>query len=276
MLDDNLIKELCELGLTSKQAKIYLSVVTSGASNVANISEKTAIHKQDVYKILPKLERMGLLAKTIIKPARVEAISIETALGNLVGIQKQKIKGYEETASTILATFRNKKLSLAQTSEERIFVLPKDTNAQKNKVGLAFKNAKKAYDLFITEEMCPSGVPYLIENYFRAFARHGVEVRVIVEAENEDNVANGLRKRKLPAINITVKAVDKIAQLFFAIVDDEAWIPLEYYACPNTLVTKNKIVVSICRELFERVWKDPETRTLFQQKKAPEKVNEHR
>ncbi len=275
MLDDELVKELCELGLTSKQAKIYLSVVTSGTSNVAIISEKTAIHKQDVYKILPKLEKMGLLAKTIVKPSRVEAIPIETALGNLVEMQKQKIKGYEETASTILAALRNKKSSLAQIAEERIMILPKDSNAQKNKVGLAFKNARKAYDLYITEKICARGVPYLIEEYFREFVRHGVEVRILVKTENEDIIVNLLRKTKWPPINLTVKAVGENAQSYFGIVDDEAWIPLDQYGWAAELVTKNKSVVSICRELFERVWNDPETRTLFEHKKPSEKVNEY-
>lgn len=274
MLNDELVKDLCELGLTSKQAKIYLSVVVSSTLDVASISEKTAIHKQDVYKILPKLEKMGLLAKTITNPIRVEAIPIETALGNLIGLQKQKIKGYEETASTILAALKNMESSITQNAEERIVVLPKDSNALKNKVELAFQNARKAYSLYTPQKLTPRGVPYFIESFFREFVKHEVEVRVIVEPENEANMVKVLRATKWPDINITVKAVDKNVQLFFSLVDDEAWIPLEYCSWASDLVTKNKRVVNICRELFERVWKDPETRTLFQHeynKKLPKK-----
>lgn len=264
MFDAEIINKLCELGLTIKQAKIYLSTVISKASNVSDISKKTGIHQQDIYKILPKLEKMGLLTKSITKPVTIEPIPIEKALANLIAMQKQKIKNYEQVAGTIIAALKNKQLGPAQMAEDRIIILPRESNALKNMVAIAFKNCKKEYCLLITtEKMYPQEQPF---NHINKIVKHGVDVRMVVGRKVVDKLVKDFEKIKFRStLNITIKSVDIPSELCFALVDDEVWLPLEHYFLASELVTKNKNVVTICREFFERIWKDPEALTIFHQ-----------
>jgi sugar-specific transcriptional regulator TrmB len=89
-MEEDLVSKLEKFGLTINQAKVYLSIVQYGKARVSQISKDTQLHRQDIYKLLPKLERMGLIIKTIDKPFLLEALSMEKALGTLILKEKEK------------------------------------------------------------------------------------------------------------------------------------------------------------------------------------------
>lgn len=89
---DDLLMKLSEFGFTINQAKVYLSIVESGLISVGDISKNTQLYVQDIYKILPKLEKRGLITKTIDKPVLIKAIPVEKALNRLVTVEKSEAK----------------------------------------------------------------------------------------------------------------------------------------------------------------------------------------
>src|ERR1700690_515376 len=91
-MQDDLIVKLSEFGFTTNQAKVYLTIVQHGSNTAGKISKLAQLHRQDVYITLSKLEKMGLIIKTIDKPALIEAIPIERALSRLVSNEKNKAK----------------------------------------------------------------------------------------------------------------------------------------------------------------------------------------
>jgi len=72
------IDTLIELGLTLNQARIYVALLHSEKPVTAKeISKITDITRQDVYRILPNLQKTGLLEKTITAPAMFKARGID-------------------------------------------------------------------------------------------------------------------------------------------------------------------------------------------------------
>ena len=275
MLDGELVNKLCKLGLTSKQAKIYLSVVISGASSVADISKKTTIHEQDIYKILPKLEKMGLLTKIFTTPIKVESVPIEKALASLIKEQQEIIESQEKISEEIVEALKKKQAPLPPLEEGKLTIVPGSSDALKNRANLVFENARKAYDLLTTEETLIEVIPHLVDKFFGTLAMNRVPIRILITTYNKDNNLVGfINKLKLPAVNVTIKSSGKSGNLNFAIVDDEAWIPLDFSPSPRVIVTNIKSVVQICKEHFDRMWQNPLTRTFFQQeynKKLPKR-----
>jgi sugar-specific transcriptional regulator TrmB len=53
---------LKKIGLNKYQSAIYLSLMEKGAMTVAGISRASGLHRPIIYKFLPTLEEMGLLA----------------------------------------------------------------------------------------------------------------------------------------------------------------------------------------------------------------------
>src|SRR3989304_7985009 len=71
---------LSSFGLTVKQAKVYLTLVFLGTSVVGEISKLPKVRREEVYRVMPKLEKMGLIEKTLSTPVKLKATSVENAL----------------------------------------------------------------------------------------------------------------------------------------------------------------------------------------------------
>lgn len=276
MLDEDLVEKICKLGLTTKQARLYSSIVVSKGATISEISKKTGLHKQDIYKILPKLEKVGLVTKTMIKPIKVEVIPVETALGNLIEMEQKKVESQKRNVQEIIAAIGKKQsLFSPEEGEGKFEVLPARSEAQMNRVELVFENARRAYDVFIPRELFEAYVP-LFTDYFDRLAAHGVIVRIIIRTADESNkLMEVVNKAKWPAVDMTIKATDEIGHLYYAIIDNkEVWIPLETPAptilrAPTaTLVTDSKAVVRIAQENFNKFWENARTRTLFRKERT--------
>ena len=72
------IDTLIKLGLTLNQARIYVACSTARKPVTAKeISKLTDITRQDVYRILPALQKAGLLEKNITAPAMFKATPLK-------------------------------------------------------------------------------------------------------------------------------------------------------------------------------------------------------
>ncbi|MEM2130012.1 MAG: helix-turn-helix domain-containing protein [Candidatus Bathyarchaeia archaeon] len=266
MHEEELVNRLCKLGLTNKQARIYLSVVISGATNVASIARKTGIHKQDIYKILPKLEKLGLLTRKFIKPVQVESIPIEEAITNLIKKQQELLDARERIAKEVIETLREKQATLPAIEEGRIMILPGNSDALKNRTKRLFENLRKAYDVFTTKEHLIKILPRLSAKFFETLATHRVPIRILISMHEEDeDFVDFIKSLKIPPVNVTIKSIRDSGSLHFGIVDNEVWIPFEALPDSAVIITDIKCIIDICKEHFEKMWHNPSTRILFQQ-----------
>jgi sugar-specific transcriptional regulator TrmB len=89
----NEIQTLTRLGLTPRQGKVYLAVLRLGFSTVKTISKLSAVPREDVYRVMPSLQRLGLVEKSISVPTKFKAIPIEAGLSILL---RRKTEEYVE------------------------------------------------------------------------------------------------------------------------------------------------------------------------------------
>ncbi len=54
---------LLGLGLTVNQAKVYLAILKLEKSSVSQIAKLSKVRREDVYRILPSLEILGLIER---------------------------------------------------------------------------------------------------------------------------------------------------------------------------------------------------------------------
>ena len=85
------------LGLTPNQAKVYQTILKIGDATVIQIAKFSSVRREDVYKVLPALEKMGLAEKLLGKPALIRATPVAGALASL--ILDEKIKSDEKIAT---------------------------------------------------------------------------------------------------------------------------------------------------------------------------------
>jgi sugar-specific transcriptional regulator TrmB len=88
---------LMGLGLSPNQAKVYQTILKIGSATVIQISKSSSVRREDVYKVLPALEKMGLAEKLLGKPALIRATPVAGALASL--IIDEKVKSDERIAT---------------------------------------------------------------------------------------------------------------------------------------------------------------------------------
>lgn len=93
----NKLDLLMGLGLSPNQAKVYQTILNLGNVTVIQIAKSSLVRREDVYKVLPALEKMGLIEKLLGKPSIIRATPVAGALTSL--IIDEKVKSDEKIAS---------------------------------------------------------------------------------------------------------------------------------------------------------------------------------
>ena len=77
-------KTLAEFGLSRNQAVIYLTAVRLGLASFNEISRNSKIRREEVYRSIPALEKVGLIERVLGNPIKVRATPVEEALPILI------------------------------------------------------------------------------------------------------------------------------------------------------------------------------------------------
>lgn len=84
---------LAAIGLTSTQAKVYLTLASLRQAKARTIYKNSGVPRQDIYRILTELEGKSLVEKIIAAPTEFRAIPLQDGLSVLL---KHKAHEYKE------------------------------------------------------------------------------------------------------------------------------------------------------------------------------------
>ena len=264
-MQEDLVIKLSEFGFTTNQAKVYLSIIQSGSITAAEISKVTQLHPQDVYKILPKLEKMGLITKTIDKPALVQAISVEEALEFLVAKENDKIRkrishlklNMKELGSVAIQRPFSGKLH----EEKNLFIALTTDDQIKNMSKVTFEKISKEYELMMNLELMTSIIQKL-RNHIRQIGNRA-KIRLIVENQNpnqEKIVIDTIEKIRPRTGDFSAKIIPKMESIGYYLIDNsELWISMRNKTesgSPCVLWTNDAKMVEFFHENFHQAWND--------------------
>ena len=260
-----------DFGFTVNQAKVYWSIVQSGSTYVGKISESTQLHRQDIYKILPKLGKMGLITKTLDNPVIIEAIPVEKALGSFVSTEKEeaneRISRLEANLKELINALRKKEAEQAGEQVEARFILLTTDAEIKNMADLTFENTRTECDLVTSLELITRRM-HRFREHFKKLSRRGARIRIIVEnLKDEDMVKWALEKVRPERGDFAAKLIYKSRALPYRIIDNnEVWISRKKVTesgLPCVLWTNSKNIVQIYKENFERAWNNPRAISIY-------------
>jgi sugar-specific transcriptional regulator TrmB len=277
-MEEDLVKKLLDFGFTVNQAKVYLRIVQSGSTCVSRISQSTQLHRQDIYKILLKLEKMGLIIKVIGKPFIIKAIPVKKALNSLVSTEREKanerISHLEANLKELITAVREQQ-AMEQTQEEARFSLLSKDNQIMRTADLTFENTKKECDLVTNIELLTRSMNHFRE-HFQKLSRRGAKIRVIVENLNdEDLVKKTLEKIKPDKDDFAVKLIHKSRCLPYQIIDDKDLFvrrkKVTESGLPCVLWTNCWNIVQFYKENFKKAWNDPHAISIYPERDLAKK-----
>jgi sugar-specific transcriptional regulator TrmB len=88
-IPEDLIKRLMFFGLSSNEAKAYLALLQLKQASASAVAKLSNVPRQEIYRVLPHLEKLGMAEAIIGKPTKFLAISPEEALSELINYQQE-------------------------------------------------------------------------------------------------------------------------------------------------------------------------------------------
>ena len=182
---------LIDLGLTLKQARVYMALIKSGSSRISAISKISKVARPDVYKTLSKLQQLGLVEKIIETPLEYRATPMNEALSFLLKTKTEQYKKVRAETRILLDTVKIKRPNSTNQLEVPQFVLiPKGRTIKR--INTAIAQAQISMDLLLSWKRFSGGIiSTFAESMESAWAKN-VKIRFIIESPLKSKTAKQL------------------------------------------------------------------------------------
>jgi sugar-specific transcriptional regulator TrmB len=260
MSNDENTDLLLGLGLTLNQAKIYLAILKLEKTTVAEVAKFSKVRREDVYRILPSLEKMGLIERLLGKPTQIRATPISDALSFLVAEEKSK-------SDDRLTGMRNKVQRLSDKDwkqplpgEESIYILIAEKKAILAKTSELIRNSRKELTLIADKaRIILTLSQFSVE--CRQAIKKGAQIRLIFEGDKSDGLLKEKVQKLIDGTSVHIKFNPEPLNHFIMSDDKEALITTSKESGIGespSLWTNNSNLIGLLRTAFESDWQKAE------------------
>jgi sugar-specific transcriptional regulator TrmB len=251
---------LLGLGLSVNQARVYLALLKLQKTTVGQAARFSKVRREDIYRALPTLEKMGLIEKLLGKPSKIRVTPISDALTFLEAEEKKK---FEERLSGMRSTV--KRLSLKDwkqppPEEESIYILIAEKKAILAKTSVLIRNSTKEVALIADKARIMLILSQFSDECKQAI-KNGAQVRLIFEGEKPEGLVKEKVQKLIDGASVHVKFHCKPLNHFIMFDDAEALITGSIESGLGespSLWTNNSNLIGVLRTGFESGWKKAE------------------
>jgi hypothetical protein len=254
LLDDESIKTLQCLGLTLNEARIYLALLDCDVSSAKTVSKFSGVTRQDVYRVMPKLQKKGLVARTLTMPAKFEATSIKDGLFILMENRRTKTNELKRKTTVLIKNIRDKKQKFQWGAEPEFVVVPaKEAFFRRKKMGM---EAESCIDSIVTWNRFFSALSFYGDVALKDLEK-GVRFRLIVEKNGDEGKLPRVWKKLKESTLLEVKYLPSLPRALVTIYDRKEVLFSISTASPlggTCLWSSNASLLAIIQDYFELLW----------------------
>jgi sugar-specific transcriptional regulator TrmB len=278
LTSDENIKILSDFGLTANQAKVYVTIVHLGIASVGQISKISGVRREDVYRAMPKLEKLGLIERVLGTPTKIRAIPVDDALDILIKHEKdrasQKVSELATKKEEFLKNFKRNSVLLEEKSDSQ-FSLISEREAILSKASALVRSAKKEIDA-ISSRQKTSEFIFAFADLLKKAIKRGVKIRIITEMpEEEDHVPRIIDEQLSPGESLKLKYAEKLPTHCLMVDGKEMLVTTSTDARlaerPSLWTNSVSLIEPLQRE-FEDVWHTSVNRSSVKAENETEKV----
>ena len=185
MAEGEHVQILMDLGLTLLQARIYLALSQTGTATIKTVSKASSIARQDIYRIMPTLQKLGLAEKILALPTMYKATPIKEGYYLLLQNKTQQHTELQTKTIALIKKAQKGKDKKTPKDEETQFVITASKKLVWKKLDDGINNAQMSIDACCEWHGVRSGLLRNLKMFKRAMKR-GAKIRIITE-EHEDN-----------------------------------------------------------------------------------------
>ncbi|HSV49082.1 MAG TPA: helix-turn-helix domain-containing protein [Candidatus Acidoferrales bacterium] len=200
-ITDSHVETLEKLGLTQLQAKIYLTTVTLQRATAGKIATIANVARPDVYRILPSLEKIGLLRKVITTPSMYEATPLKEGCDILLKRKKSQYLEAEKRSQSLIEEFNQQKHNESDSGAEN-FSLINSKELLFERFAAADETTKKTLDI-ISDWITLKPLFFGQLDTYANTTKRGIRIRLITEKDKrKDKKLLELEKQKHPLFEV--------------------------------------------------------------------------
>jgi sugar-specific transcriptional regulator TrmB len=260
MANDENTDLLLGLGLSLNQARVYLAILKLEKTTVGQVAKFSKVRREDVYRLLPSLEKMGLVERLMGKPTQIRATPISDALTFLVSEEKNR---FDDRLSGMRSSVQRLSLKDWQQplpGEASIYILIAEKKAILAKTSELIGNSRKEVALIADKARI---IPVLSQfsDECRQAIKKGAVIRLIFEGECPDGLLKEKVQKLIDGASVHVKFHRDPLNHFIMSDDKEALITTSKETGLGespSLWTNNNNLIGVLRTGFESDWEKAE------------------
>lgn len=241
-------RELQNLGLSEKEAKVYVAALELGQETVQNISKKAAINRPTTYLQIESLKTRGLMSQFEKGKKTFFVAESPEQLLRIINVWEKDLAIKKTEANRIIPLLKEVFEGAGERPRVRFLegqegakTLQADFLAVKNKAIESFANLDKVFEIFPKHE----------EDYSQKRIEKGIESRVIYTRKDGPlagaNDPAKLRRTRYLASNKLPLGAD------ITIYDNKVALAT-YRAKPIGVVIESQEIADTLRAIFNLVW----------------------
>lgn len=186
MQEDDYVQILMRLGLTFLQAKTYLSLVKFEKADVKTIFKVSKIARQDIYRVMPTLEKMGLAQEIIGKPTMFKATPMKQGFRILLQNKTQKHTDLEKKAKDLIKNLEEPDSKQTPQDEHPQFLINYSEDLMVKWLDKIMSSTQYSLDIMCKWKLVRYRILSDVEELQEMFNRN-VKLRLITEKQDNLN-----------------------------------------------------------------------------------------
>jgi len=242
----NVAKKLEAVGLTEKQAKVYVAALFLGPAAVQRIAEQAEVNRATTYVILAELADMGLVSESTEGKKTVYVAEPPEAIDRYLNAMEKAIDDRKAQLKGVMTELKEaSRIEVEDAPVVRFFKGPEAAEATIQYLRRKSKKHAVVYSVTDMNEVLRL-FPDILEKGPARRMKKAIESRVIYsgDVEVKDDPSSGRKTKKMqtPAIADINIYEDRMAIVTYDSQDTTG------------VIIESKAVVSAFRQLFELAW----------------------
>ena len=261
--NDDDAQTLVKLGLTFSQAKIYLTLLALGTTDVKKIAQIAGVDRGEVYRQIEVLLKKDLLEKIIEIPNKFKPIVLNEAIKTLVQQKNKENVELDQKVKKLLEKGVNS--DQITFDDSRISIIPSDHS--KRQLPKRYEHLQKEEVWYTQIENIPFCLDLWDNTFKKAFSR-GIKLRAIAELNQPTEAIfklvqnygkenpNFILRFDKPTLLTSFAVYDETEMTIYTEKKSGASLELER----PVLWTTNPVLIGVFKDYFELRWKNAMTK----------------
>ncbi len=251
------VEVLVGLGLSGRQARVYLAALRLGGGRVQAIADLSLVSRQEIYRLIGGLQEMGLMRKHLTNPTTYTTAPFEEVADLLLEQKTSQLSSLSQQVNLLkLKLNGNARYAAAPVDLKPCFGTIFESDRGK-KYLQALKGANKSVEAVVSWRRFKQ-INIHCQNQLKNALKNDVALRLVTEKPLNHHLPKWIKPSLAKYANFSFKLLQTTPSVAVSIFDqntaDIAFDPNSSLTKGPDLWTTTPSITALCQEYFNAIW----------------------